>query len=122
MAPAAKESSQGMTAPAAPAISTAITPKTGSTIPERPPYKNAFPAGSPSLRSGREIAAPSGKFCMPIPMAKAAAEERAANSPPGCAASAKARPTAMPSGILCRVTANIRRVLLLKDEGIPSGF
>ena len=51
------------------------------------------------------MAAPSGKFWMPIPMARAAAPARF--SP--FAARAKASPTAMPSGTLCRVMAVISR-------------
>ena len=52
------------------------------------------------------MAAPSGKFWMPIPMARAAAPAR----PSPSAARAKARPTAIPSGTLCRVMAVMRRV------------
>ena len=47
----------------------------------------------PSWYSGREMAAPSGKFWMPMPRARA----RAPAAPSPAAARAKARPTAMPS-------------------------
>ena len=51
------------------------------------------------------MAAPSGKFCTPTPRARAtAAVNRAGSS--AWAARAKETPTAMPSGILCRVTAS----------------
>ena len=52
---------------------------------------------------GRDTAAPSGKFCRPMPRARATAP---ANAPPSRAATEKLRPTAMPSGMLCRVTAS----------------
>ena len=43
----------------------------GSTIPDNAPYKNAFVFDMPSLFSGIEIIAPSGKFWIAIPIAKA---------------------------------------------------
>ena len=50
----------------------------GSTMPERLPSRNALPRLTPSRRRGSEIAAPSGKFCNPMPMAKAVAMPRCA--------------------------------------------
>ena len=71
--PAAKASSQGIRGWMLPATSTASTPKMGSTMPERLPYKKLFQAGRPSRRRGRAMAAPSGKFWMPMPNARATA-------------------------------------------------
>ena len=67
--------------------------------------RKARPRPIPSCRRGREMAAPSGKFWMPIPAARARAEAIMAGSSPR-AARAQATPTAMPSGMLCRVTAS----------------
>ena len=66
------------------------------------------------------MAAPSGKFCSPMPMASATAPGRAA-APPSRAATAKARPTAMPSGMLCSVTASTTMVVRFRWAGGPSG-
>ena len=81
-------------------------PNTGSTAPDSIPPVKALSRPRPSCRRGRATAAPSGKFWMPMPRARAMAP--AAPSP--AAARAKARPTAMPSGTLCRVMAVMRRV------------
>gem|GEM_PF-2395455 len=76
----------------------------------------------PSWRSGSEIAAPSGKFCMPMPAASAIAEAYAAGFPACCAASANDSPTAIPSGILCNVTAITSKEVRFIDEDMPSVF
>ena len=79
---------------------------------------------SPSRRRGRLIAAPSGKFCRPMPSASARAEA-VVTAPPGTlsaeAARAHARPTAMPSGILCSVTASTKSVVRFSGVCGPSG-
>ena len=77
---------QGMNSWINPAANTIRIPKIGSTIPDRLPYKKDFPIGRPSWRSGSEIAAPSGKFCIPIPMARAIAPAYKTGFPPCCAA------------------------------------
>ncbi|CAN3967394.1 30S ribosomal protein S6, partial [Dysosmobacter welbionis] len=71
-----------------------------------PPTK-ALGRDQPPCRRGRATAAPSGKFWMPMPMARAAAPAKP--SPPDTRA--KASPTAIPSGTLCRVMAVISRVV-----------
>lgn len=68
------------------------------------------------------MAAPSGKFWIPIPRASARAPDRAAPSPACWAARAKDRPTAIPSGMLCSVTANTSMVLFFQSPLGPSGF
>ena len=74
----------------------------------------------PSDRSGREMAAPSGKFCSPMPMARAIAPA-STSWPTSLPATENARPTAMPSGILCSVTAKTIMVVRRSFEGRPSG-
>ena len=76
-----------------------INPPIGSTIPDKAPYTNDFHLLIPSCLSGREIAAPSGKFCIAIPMAKANEAIIVIVELP-LAAKAKHKPTDMPSGIL----------------------
>lgn len=55
----------------------------------------------PFCAAGATPPAPSGTFCTPMPSASAAAAVRPSDPPE----SAKASPTAIPSGILCRVMA-----------------
>ena len=45
------------------------TPAIGSTKPEACPMKKLFLLEHPSRRKGSETAAPSGKFCKPMPTA-----------------------------------------------------
>ena len=71
--------------------------------------RNAFPFFAPAERRGRDTAAPSGKFCSPMPTARAMAPASAPASVL-CAAAANASPTAMPSGMLCNVTASTSMV------------
>ena len=63
----------------------------------------------PSRRKGRDTAAPSGKFCKPMPTATLTAPIRASGLYPFCKAP-KATPTARPSGILCRVMESTSRI------------
>ena len=119
MAPAAKASSQGISGWMPPAASTTAMPNTGSTAPDRLPYTKLRVRESPSCRSGSEMAAPSGKFWMPMPAASASAVASAAGSPVW-AARAKLRPTAIPSGMLCRVTALTSRVVRRQPQDGPS--
>ena len=63
----------------------------------------------PACRRGREMAAPSGKFWMPMPRARAMAAGRRVGSLR--AARAKEMPTAIPSGMLCMAMASTSRVL-----------
>ena len=55
-------------------------------------------------------------------MAKAMALAYRAGSLPCWAARAKEKPTAMPSGMLCSVTAKISSVVRFQEEERPSGF
>ena len=76
----------------------------GSTTPESTPPRNALPFFSPSALSGMEIIAPSGKFCIAMPRDSASALaaviwELSKRNP------AYITPTAIPSGMLCSVTA-----------------
>ena len=110
MAPAAKDSSQGRSSSTEPATRTVSTAKTGSTAPLSAPMPNAFPGRIPSCRRGREMAAPSGKFWMPMPSARAVAAVSRLGSPLW-AARAKETPTAIPSGMLWKVMARTSRML-----------
>ena len=56
-----------------PAARTVSTAPSGSTIPDNTPATNAFDFFMPSALSGNEIIAPSGKFCIAIPIDKASA-------------------------------------------------
>ena len=66
------------------------------------------------------MAAPSGKFCSPMPKHSAIAPASVTLDEPPPAASAQARPTAMPSGMLCSVTASTSSVVRLKLVCTPS--
>ena len=81
-----------------------ITAITGSTAPLSAPKPNAFHLLPSPFAMGRLIAAPSGKFCTPMPIASARARIKPF-SPPVTKALPKASPTDKPSGILCTVTA-----------------
>ena len=58
---------------------------------------------------------------MPMPRASAAAIPNMPGSPPDCAAIANKRPTLIPSGMLCSVTAVNSKVGRFHFEGSPSG-
>ena len=73
IAPAAKDSRYGIAGTTSPATITVSAPKTGSTAPERTPSKNDLGLLFPSANSGMEMIAPSGKFWIAIPSAKASA-------------------------------------------------
>lgn len=75
------------------------TPAMGSTMPEACPYIKLLKRERPSRLSGMETAAPSGKFCIPMPMATAIAG-RVASGVMTPVKDPKATPTAKPSGIL----------------------
>ena len=92
----------------------------GSTSPDAAPHTNALPGLLPSSRNGTEIMAPSGMFCIAIPIdnANAPAMVRSVlplNTPP------KTTPTAMPSGMLCSATARIIFIERGRRERGPSG-
>ena len=74
IAPAAKAKSQGMTGAMLPTKRAVANPAIGSTIPEALPLKKAFHRLNPLCLKGMETAAPSGKFCIPMPMARAIAD------------------------------------------------
>ena len=91
----------------------------GSTRPDAAPHTNALPGLLPSLRSGTDIIAPSGMFCIAIPIDRASAPARVRsvlplNTPP------KTTPTAIPSGMLCRATASIIFIERGRRERGPS--
>ena len=75
----------------------------GSTIALKLPYINAFVLEYPSFNSGNDMAEPSGKFWIPIPIATAMAAPILV-----LASEPKATPIAKPSGILCNVIENKR--------------
>ena len=60
---------------------------------------------SPSIFKGIEIIAPSGMFCIAIPIAKSIASNKSIPVLP-VKKPAKHTPTAIPSGMLCSVTEN----------------
>ena len=76
----------------------------GSTTPERKPYLKALPLERPVPTRGMEIIAPSGKFWMAIPIARAKAPAAVMTLSPLNIA-ARTTPTAIPSGRLWRATA-----------------
>ena len=103
-----------------PAIRIVMNPPTGSTTPESTPHMNAFFLLMPSLHNGIDIIAPSGKFCIAIPIARAIAAV-AVIPESFIIAPANATPTDIPSGILCNVTAkSIIVVLDMELVLIPS--
>ena len=92
----------------------------GSTIPERLPYRNAFPLLTPSARKGREIIAPSGKFWIAMPRASASAPVWVMPLTIWDNRPAYTTPTAIPSGILCSVTANTSFTVRDRELDMPS--
>ena len=74
MAPAAKLNRYGITGSIIPMASIVSIPAIGSTIPDNTPYTKALSFELPVLCNGMDMIAPSGKFCMAIPIAS----ERAA--------------------------------------------
>jgi 2-C-methyl-D-erythritol 2,4-cyclodiphosphate synthase len=62
IAPAAKLKKYGIAGVIIPAASIVTNAATGSTTPDRNPYRNDFPLPSPLALSGIDIIAPSGKF------------------------------------------------------------
>ena len=75
----------------------------------------------PSARSGMETMAPSGKFWMAMPRARARAPALVMPAFPE-RKPAYTTPTAMPSGMLCRVTARISLVVRLRPVLGPSSW
>ena len=121
IAPAANERSAGIADALAPRKSIVAIAATGSTKPDSAPHVNALKRLFPSLRRGMDIIAPSGMFCIAIPVESANAPERVkAVSPP--ITPAKTTPTAMPSGMLCRATASIIFIERGKRDLGPSGL
>ena len=104
IAPAEKARSHGCNTMRCEARKNPTIADNGSTTPLPIPKRNAFLLLPVTCFIGNEIAAPSGKFCMPIPIASPNADIYAAVSP-ATAAAPKANPTAKPSGMLCKVTA-----------------
>ena len=106
MAPAANDSTTGIADAFSPRNSIVAMAATGSTIPDTAPHVNAVNLLFPSLRKGTEIIAPSGMFCMAIPIDSASAPESVRLASPFMTP-ANTTPTAIPSGMLCRATASI---------------
>ena len=120
IAPAARARSSGIAAVLSLSMNIVASAAMGSTSPDAAPHTNAFPGLLPSLRSGTEIIAPSGIFCIAIPIdrARAPAMVRSVfplSTPP------KTTPTAIPSGMLCRATARIIFIERGRRERGPSG-
>ena len=82
IAPAAKDNAYGNMGRMDTTANAPITPEIGSTTPDAWPNKKAFLRDTPSRLKGIDTAAPSGKFCRPIPIAKAAAPAREADGNP----------------------------------------
>ena len=96
-----------------------MTPAIGSTIADNCPYIKLLVRLAPARRKGMATAKPSGKFWIPIPMAKAMAPAIVAPSMPLAAAPNKT-PTASPSGMLCSVIASTNNVVLCSCVLTPS--
>lgn len=91
----------------------------GSTMPDNIPYRNDLGLVMPSALSGMDIIAPSGKFCMAIPMDSTIAFMSVMLELP-VRYPAKTIPTAIPSGRLCNVTANTNIVVFFRWLFTPS--
>ena len=76
----------------------------GSTTPDNAPIAKALLLFIPSAYSGKDNIAPSGRFCNAIPIDNAHAADIDI-AEPSAIAEPNNTPTAMPSGILCNVTA-----------------
>ena len=84
-------------------------PPIGSTIPLNVPMQKDFQREFPAARSGIDIIAPSGMFWIAIPNERASAP---ATLKSAVRAPASATPTAIPSGKLWMVTANVSLAVL----------
>ena len=93
----------------------------GSTSPEAAPQANALPGLLPSSRRGSDIMAPSGMFCIAIPMESASAPASVRSAFP-LITPPKTTPTAIPSGMLCSATARIIFIERGRRERGPSGW
>ena len=100
MAPAANESANGSIISTETTSSAPMTPATGSTMPDACPSRKLRFLEYPSLLRGMETAAPSGKFCNPIPTAIVTAPIKVSTVYGTFPNAPKATPTANPSGIL----------------------
>merc|ERR1719284_1554940 len=112
MAPAAKASAYGRIGTIMATRAAPRRPAMGSTRPESCPYQMAFAVEQPAALRGKDTATPSGKFWMPIPSARFLADSKVADFVRPIAP--KPTPTARPSGMLCTVTATIRRRIRLQ--------
>lgn len=100
------------------ARSRVITAPSGSTIPDKTPKINDLCLFVPLDASDTETIAPSGKFWIAIPIARAIANEIGTDV--DVVALANTIPTAIPSGKLCSATANDVIVDLFKLHLGPS--
>ena len=121
IAPAANERSAGIDDAFSPKKSIVAMAATGSTSPDNAPHVKAVVRLLPSFRKGTEMIAPSGMFCIAIPMDSASAPESVSVVFPFITP-AKTTPTAMPSGMLCNATASIIFIERGRRDFGPSGF
>lgn len=70
MAPAAKDNAYGKIIVARVTATAPNIPKIGSTIPDSCPYQKLRGKLKPAACKGKLTANPSGKFCIPIPIAR----------------------------------------------------
>ena len=103
IAPAEKESAHGMSPATAPAARTPARQAGTSTAPDPTAKRKLLKGVIPFARSGKATHIPSGRFCTAMPNASRSA-------PAPAAPSAKATPTASPSGMLCKSTAKYKSV------------
>ena len=111
IAPAANESKNGIVGANMFVNNIVRSAAIGSTIPDSVPIMNDFVFVYPSPFNGIDIIAPSGKFCIAIPIERASAPAYVIPAFPDINP-ANIAPTAIPSGILCIVTASISIVVL----------
>ena len=121
IAPAAKASNVGIDDAFSPRNSIVTTAAIGSTNPDSAPHVKAVVRLLPSLRNGTEMIAPSGMFCIAIPMESASAPDNVSILLPFITP-ANTTPTAIPSGMLCNATASIIFIERGKRDVGPSGF
>ena len=88
-------------------------------MPESTPPTNARVFFIPSLLSGIEMIAPSGKFCIAISIERARAPAALISVLPETNP-ARTTPTAMPSGMLWSVTASTIIVVFARELFTPS--
>ena len=117
IAPAAKDNRYGNILVILLVSKSVIMAPIGSTIPERVPYKKLFHLDIFFSFNGIDTIAPSGKFWMAMPIEREYAAANVVNVFFDKKL-ANMTPTAIPSGILCNVTAIIIIIVFLNFEGV----